>query len=111
MRGYAFLLVADYTIRQAAKSDHVLVPSPSRSAAAYEPNPACSILVIWLLIRCLATPPMGECNNCGDECSGAKCGPCQAEYDRRINAGTCTLCGENPRNLASPWCKKCEDAA
>ena len=54
---------------------------------------------------------MGECNNCGDECSGAKCKPCQTEYDRRINAGVCTLCGEHPRNLASPWCKKCEDDA
>ena len=54
---------------------------------------------------------MGECNNCGDKCAGPKCGPCQAEYDRRINAGTYTLCGENPRNLGSPWCKKCEDAA
>ena len=52
---------------------------------------------------------MAECNNCGDECSGAKCEPCQAEYDRRINAGVCTQCGENPIKLASPWCKKCED--
>ena len=54
---------------------------------------------------------MGECNNCGDKCDGRKCEPCQKEYDRRIYAGVCTQCGENRRNLGSPWCKKCEDAA